>query len=312
MAEQMSEVDRRVLSLFLVLAFAISWTGAIMFYLSDVEITSVAGSLLLVAVYMWAPAVAAIIVYRQYDRSIRRELGVRLGRVRWLALAWLLPVALLAVTVAVATLLPEVSYTTDYTAFLEDAGLTEEQIQEALAALDALPVPPAALFVLQGLLAGLTVNAVAALGEELGWRGLMLNELATLGFWKVSLVTGVIWGFWHAPLVLQGHNFPEHPVLGVFVMTAAVTAVTPVYTYVTVRANSVFAAAFLHGSFNGVGSLYLILLTGAGASDILVSPVGAAGAVAALLATSACVLHDRRVAEEPITEGEPLPVWEEG
>ena len=45
------------------------------------------------------------------------------------------------------------------------------------------------------------------------------RELAELGLWKSSWVIGVIWGFWHAPLILQGHNYPQHPWAGVFMMT---------------------------------------------------------------------------------------------
>jgi membrane protease YdiL (CAAX protease family) len=132
----------------------------------------------------------------------------------------------------------------------------------------------------------------------------LLEELSPLGFWKVSGLTGAVWGLWHAPIILQGHNFPEAPIAGVFVMTVATVAVSPVYTYLTVRAESVLAAAFFHGSFNGLGALSVVYLAGAG--NLVTAPVGIAGIGAALLATGACVAHDRIVAAEAVTGGEPL------
>ena len=62
------------------------------------------------------------------------------------------------------------------------------------------------------------INTLLALGEELGWRGLLLPELLPLGQRRAILLSGVIWGFWHAPVILQGHNYPSQPVLGVFLM----------------------------------------------------------------------------------------------
>jgi membrane protease YdiL (CAAX protease family) len=168
-------------------------------------------------------------------------------------------------------------------------------------------VPPVVFLVGQGLVAGLTINAVAALGEELGWRGLLLRELSPLGFWRLSLLTGAVWGIWHAPLIVQGHNFPDAPVAGVVVMTGWTVAASPLFTYLTVRAESVLAATLLHGSFNAVASLSLVYLTGAG--TLLVGPVGVAGIGAALLATAACVVHDRYVAVDTVTSGVPVEPW---
>ena len=33
------------------------------------------------------------------------------------------------------------------------------------------------------------------------------------------LIFGLIWGIWHAPFIFQGHNYPQYPVAGVFMMT---------------------------------------------------------------------------------------------
>jgi membrane protease YdiL (CAAX protease family) len=297
---------RKVLA-FLALAFGISWTGALVFALAGVDLGTLRGTALVVVVYMWAPAVAAILVQRWHGESIRAGCGLRRGRLRWVGLAWVTPVGLLALTIGIGALFPDVSFTTDYGAVLRGLGLPEEQVEASVAVLEGLPVPPVLFLVGQGLVAGLTINAVAALGEELGWRGLLLHELSPLGFWRLSFLTGVVWGIWHAPLIVQGHNFPEAPFAGIVVMTGWTAAASPLFTYLTVRAKSVLAATLLHGSFNAVASLSLVYLTGAGA--LLVGPVGIAGIGAGLLATALCVLHDRYVAVDRVTAGGPLTPW---
>lgn len=300
-------VDAGKVGAFLALAFGISWTAAVALYLVGVEYGTLTSTMLVVVFYMWAPAVAAIAVQLWYGDPIRADLGLVRGRLLWTALAWLAPVAILAATIGIGVVLPGVSFTTDYGAFLADQGFSEEQIEQSLAVLEALPVPPVVLFLAQGLAAGLTINALAALGEELGWRGLLLTELSPLGFWRLSAVTGVVWGVWHAPIILQGHNFPESPVAGVLTMTVWTVFASPVFTYLTVRARSVLAATFFHGSFNAVGSFSLVYLTGAG--NLLTAAVGVAGIGAAVLAVVACVVHDRYLANEQITTGEPLSPW---
>jgi membrane protease YdiL (CAAX protease family) len=47
--------------------------------------------------------------------------------------------------------------------------------------------------------------AVVAVGEELGWRGWLLPQLAArTSRLRAALGTGAIWGVWHAPLLLNG------------------------------------------------------------------------------------------------------------
>lgn len=54
-----------------------------------------------------------------------------------------------------------------------------------------------------------------AFGEEYGWRGYLQkqwvpNNEKIAGF----IAIGVIWGLWHLPGILLGHNFPEYPIFG--------------------------------------------------------------------------------------------------
>ena len=74
------------------------------------------------------------------------------------------------------------------------------------------------------LLAGILVGSVLSpllnfpvcLGEELGWRGLLYPALADRwGEPRALAVTGLVWGIWHAPLVVNGYNYPGHTWLAV-------------------------------------------------------------------------------------------------
>lgn len=301
-----TSVDIRKVSGFLVLTFGISWGGLTLLYFGDVDLGSSAGQGIGTIVFMGAPAIAAIALLRFRRESIRKGCGLYLGRIRWIVVAWLAPVGLTAAMIVVGLTLTGTTLTTEYSAFLLELGLTEEEAAETTADMEGTGVPVGVLLVGFGLVLGGTLFALAALGEELGWRGLLLTEFAPLGFWKLSILTGAIWGLWHAPIILLGLQFPDEPVVGIFMMTVATVALSPMYTYLTVRARSVLAATFFHGSFFlGVfTSVYL-----AEGRELVISPVGAVGIVAALLSVAACVAHDRFVADQKIITGEPLSPW---
>ena len=140
-------------------------------------------------------------------------------------------------------------------------------------------------------MAGPTINAVAGLGEELGWRGLLLHELSPLGFWRSSFVIGFFWGLWHLPVIVNGYNYPGHLVAGPVMMTLGTILLSPLMGYVRLRAESVFAAAVFHGSLNAAATLVLFLK---GGSVLVTGVTGVIGMVTLLLANGALWLHLRR------------------
>jgi len=301
-----TSVDIRTVSWFLALAFGISWGGLTLLRFLGVDLGSSTGQGIGTVVFMWAPATAAMTVLRFRRRPIRRGCGLYPGRIRWIVGAWITPVGLTAAMIGVGLTLPDVSFTAEYSLFLLELGLTEAEAVATVADLEATGVPLIVLLGGLGLVLGGTLFALAALGEELGWRGLLLTELAPLGFWQLSLVTGLVWGIWHTPLILLGLQFPDEPVVGIVLMTTATVALSPVYTYLTVRARSALAATFFHGSFVlGVfTSVYL-----ADGNELVISPFGIVGIVAAVVGIAACVAHDRFLADQRITTGEPLDPW---
>jgi membrane protease YdiL (CAAX protease family) len=221
----------------------------------------------LAPVYMFSPMVAGLAVSLYTDIELS-TVGLRWGRLRWLATAAVVALPLIGLTLAFAIAVPGVDF---------DPNATP------IPGLD-LPPGPLGVAVTVGLalVLGATINAVFAFGEEFGWRGYLLWELAPLGFWKASFAIGALWGIWHTPVIVAGYNYPSFPAIGVLAMTIACLSFSPVYTYLVVRAKSVLAAALLHGVFNGSAGLVVAYAVADEPvlEELVASPVGAAGVLA--------------------------------
>ncbi len=229
-------------------------------------------------IYMFVPMTMAIIVQKLiYHEPLRAPLGISFRWNRWFFFAWFLPPLLAIASMGVTLLIPGITFSPSMEGMFQrfSSSLTPEQLQAMRDSAAALPVHPFWLSLIQGLIAGVTVNAIAGFGEELGWRGLLQKELSHLGFWKSSLLIGVIWGIWHAPIILQGYNYPDHPQFGVFMMTVFTTLFAPLIAYARIKAKSVIAAAIMHGSLNGTAGLSFILI--AGGDDLTNGILGIAG-----------------------------------
>ena len=116
---------------------------------------------------------------------------------------------------------------------------------------------------LQGLAAGLTVNGLFAFGEEYGWRGVLAAELRPLGLARASLLTGVLWGLWHAPIIILGHNYGTQWGWGIPVMVMWTVPMSFRLTWARERTGSVLAPAILHGAVNGVVGVFTLALVNA-------------------------------------------------
>jgi uncharacterized protein len=129
-----------------------------------------------------------------------------------------------------------------------------------------LPVPPGMTATTLGLLvlAAIPVSslsaAIAAFGEELGWRGLLLPTLRPLGTWPALILTGVIWGVWHAPIILLGYEYDRPDLAGVLEMVVLIVLVGTLLGWLRMRSNSIWPCALAHGSFNAAQSAILLVL----------------------------------------------------
>ena len=132
----------------------------------------------------------------------------------------------------------------------------------SLTPLPAMPgLSPTAMLILaavQTVLLGPVLGLVITFGEEYGWRGYLQTELFKLGRVKGVLLLGVIWGVWHAPVILMGYNYPQHPLLGVLLMTLYCTGFAVVLGFAVLKSGSVLLASYLHALANQVGAFIVV------------------------------------------------------
>lgn len=147
-----------------------------------------------------------------------------------------------------------------------------------------------------------TLCSMTAFGEEFGWRGYLTPKLEQLmGKPAAMIVSGVIWGLWHALAMVIGHNlgtdYPLYPYSGILLMCVFCTVMGIYFTALTKAANSVYPAAAAHGANNNIPSAFaaaLILPLGetadlfSGSSLTFSLVMTAAGAVFAVI--TACLI----------------------
>ncbi len=170
---------------------------------------------------------------------------------------------------------------------LEAVAAAVPQAGASAGQMSGLP-PVGVLYVLgisSGIIAGFTINGLFAFGEEYGWRGVLMDELAPLGAFRANLLTGLMWGLWHAPIIMLGFNYGEQRVLGVVMMCVWVTPFSFLLWRSREYSGSVVAPAIIHGAFNGFAGFFLLLVVSR--SALLSAPVGIVGALSASIAAAA-------------------------
>jgi uncharacterized protein len=187
---------------------------------------------------MWCPGLAAIVA-RLWRQGNLKGFGLARGCPRWLMLAVFLP--------AIAGLLMFVPAW-----ILQIAPLNRANLDRVFS-LSFVPM----------FLIGLGFNCFAALGEELGWRGLLVPELSRwMSFTKLALVSGVIWMLWHVPLILWGSY---HSALAFWEPLAFFAVIVIgssfVQAWMRLASGSVWVAMLLHGSWNYFIQMFYPVLT---------------------------------------------------
>ena len=238
---------------------------------------------------MLIPLLAVIFTQLIFKEPVLKGLGISFKLNRWWWIGWLLmPVIALAV-LGMTLLMPGANWT-------PDSVMMQQAMQSMPEGVGVWGV--IGISMLSGLLAGVTLNAIFAFGEEIAWRGFLMKEFKGKKFLTVALWIGIIWGFWHAPLILNGHNYPQHPVAGVFMMVVFCLLIAPMLMYFRVKSGSVIVPAIMHGTFNAVMGISAVVVTPA--NDLLYGGPGLAGFIVLLVVDVCLCLYDRFVSRENI------------
>jgi membrane protease YdiL (CAAX protease family) len=175
---------------------------------------------------MWSPGVAALATRLALQRNVRGE-GWRWGRTRWQVLSYAIPLVYALVAYGAVWAL----------------GLGSVRWDVLASRARTLPV-----FATAGALA----SCASALGEELGWRGLLVPELAKLTtFTGVSLVSGGVWTLWHMPVIFfADYNSGTPPLYAAACFTVLVLGISFLFAWMRLKSGSVFTGMLLHASHN--------------------------------------------------------------
>jgi membrane protease YdiL (CAAX protease family) len=219
----------------------------------------------------WAPAIGAFATLLIYQRNVR-GLGFGLGKGRYLVLSYFLPLAVLLVTYAVIWLLGL-------------GGFDSETVLKETEA--SLGISSPILLMLANIVvtgtAGVLLAAIFALGEEIGWRGFLVPELAiTRSFTGVALISGVIWALFHFPFVfIFGGERAGTPIpYQLLVMTIQAIAISTIVAWIRLMSGSLWTAVIFHSVLNPFGQgLFTNLTTNTGITPYIAGEQGLALAI---------------------------------
>jgi membrane protease YdiL (CAAX protease family) len=283
-------LDTRRILIYLAFAFGIAWAASLVVYLtgglrdSPIIIPQANISLALILIagpVMWAPALAHLLT-----RLLTSEgwadvyLRPRLKQ-GWLyyAAAWLLPGLLTIAGLVVFFLLFPRYYDPELTTLKQ--MMTQSGADIDLASVNVWTIVAAQT--LQAMLLSPLLNGLATFGEEFGWRGYLQPKLMHLGQRRAMLLMGLIWGVWHWPVILMGHNYgldyPGAPFLGPLAMVWFTLVLGTFLGWVTLRAESVWPAVIGHAAINGMANLGVIFVQGEPNPLLGPLPVGLIGGV---------------------------------
>jgi membrane protease YdiL (CAAX protease family) len=258
------------------------------------------GFTLMAAIYMFVPLISAILVKVIHKEPIMEDFSISFKINLWFLISWLIMPVIVFCSLGISLLFPNITYNPELTGILDRLPdiIPPEQLEEFKIKIDSLPINFVLLSLIQALIAGATINAIAAFGEEAGWRGFFLKGLKDMHFLKAALIIGSIWGIWHAPLILMGHNYPQHPRIGVLMMTVFCIFLTPIMQYLRIKSKSVIAAAIAHGTMNAIAAVSIMAVSGG--NDLTTGMMGIPGLIALFIFTLGIFVYDYFISKEKI------------
>jgi membrane protease YdiL (CAAX protease family) len=263
-------IDKKRIFIFLAFAFGIAWFFGLIVYLTGGLANSpeiIPGSnitlaiLLLTLGYMWAPALGNIftrLITKQGWGDLWLNLAITKNWKPYLA-AWFLPAVLTIIGAAVYF----VFYPSQFDITLT---IVKDMMEKTMPQTEVSPWLLVSGNFIQAILIAPIINSFFTFGEEFGWRGYLLPNLLPMGEKRAFLVSGVIWGLWHAPVIAMGHNYGldywGFPWLGIIAMTWFCILAGTFLGWLSILAKNAWPGVIGHAAINGIAGLPILFTIG--------------------------------------------------
>jgi len=250
--EQPQKRTATAVPLYLIFSFVPVW--AVSFYMLFVRQPVSSTMTVVFAAFMFMPALASILTRWILHEGFKSMFLKPHFRGNWgkYLLSVFVPPALVFGGAALYFLCVPSMFDTEF-ATLASAGVAKSQAVTVIV-----------VQLVQGVLLAPFINLIPCLGEELGWRGYLLPKLLERFSPRAAvLITGAIWGIWHAPMIALGHNYGldyvGYPWLGILLMTLFCVGFGAFIAALAIKTQSAIPAALSHASLNGIASAALLV-----------------------------------------------------
>lgn len=192
--------------------------------------------------YMWSPALASFTLMKAKRRKLKEEFSWTWGKTSSQIDSFLIPLAYGTVAYLIIWL--------SFGKFNFDS-LVPIAEKIGLGGFPLILIIP--FYIIMRGLAGTLGNMPSSMGEELGWRGFLTPRLLKIASFPVaSVVTGLIWGIWHFPLIIKNYDnssaLPLWNALLNFLIFAI--GVSFILTWLLIKSKSLWTAVILHSAHN--------------------------------------------------------------
>lgn len=253
-------LSKRRLIVFVTVCFVITWSIVLVMHLSGIAYGTTSSVLVLMGI-MFVPALSNILT-RLITKEGFKNMYLRpnlKGNVKKYLLLYFAPTLFILISM--------VPYFLIFPAQFDSSLKTLNYLAQQSKISWLTPETTFLLMALQLAIIAPIVNIIPTLGEELGWRGYLIMKLRALFSDRTALViTGIIWGLWHAPIIALGHNYGTnysgYPFLGILMMTVFCVSAGIVEGYFSLKLKSCIPAAMIHSAINAGAGLPMLFIKG--------------------------------------------------